>query len=239
MGAPVIGITANLFVAEDRPQYPNKELLVCDRAMERAVARAGGLPILLPVVTDPGRIGAYLGIIDGLLLSGGSDVDPTSYGHEVGSWPGQPERDRFERDLIDGARAAATPILGVCRGLQMLNVACGGTLLTDIETERPGGHAHRDRARYDRHRHPITIEPGTWLDELYGGEACGEVNSVHHQAIDRLGAGLRPVAWSDDGLVEAIVAPADRWTWAVQWHPEWDTGGAAEALFARLVQEAT
>jgi putative glutamine amidotransferase len=235
MSRPVIGVSANIFPAEDRRFYKNKELLVCERALVGMVLRAGGTPIILPVIGDDAAVYQLGQMIDGLLLSGGADVDPTSWGEQSEHWPGQPERDRFEIALLHAMRTRRRPVLGVCRGLQVLNVGLGGTLILDIQTHDAGYHAHRSQDLYCSLRHPMTVTARTWAADLFGGKTEVEVNSVHHQAIDRLADSLTAVAWSDDGLIEAVHADSDTWTRGVQWHPEWDDCEPTRRLFQGFV----
>lgn len=238
MTRPRIGISANIFPPEDRPLYKGKPLLVVEGSLVGAVVAAGGVPIGLPVVADPEVARAQADLLDGLLLSGGVDVDPTTYGQARDRWPGQPERDAFEALLYERLRTTGRPVLGVCRGHQMLNVANGGTLLQDIQTARPECHVHRSQEHYDTLRHPARVEAGTLLADTFGGAVHVDVNSVHHQAVDQLGDGVVPVAWSDDGLVEGLTVPSDPWTWGVQWHPEWDPRRPHRSLFVRFVAAA-
>jgi putative glutamine amidotransferase len=233
---PIIGISGNIFPATDRKFYKNKELLVVERSMANAILAVGGAPILLPVSTDGDVLDTIVHKLDGLLLSGGTDVDPSSYGQPNSDWPGQPERDRCELGLLQRMRAQKRPVLGICRGHQVLNVGFGGTLLQDIVTQRPTCHIHRSQEKYDALRHPIRFLPNTLLASLFDG--MENVNSVHHQAIDRLGEGLEAAAWSDDDLIEAVWAPEDHWTWGIQWHPEWDLRAAEASLFTCFVRKA-
>jgi putative glutamine amidotransferase len=236
MSRPVIGITANIFPAADRRFYKNKELLVCERSMAQRILHAGGTPLVLPVTDEEEAVSLYGHMIDGLLLTGGTDVDPSTWGGESEQWPGQPERDRFELELIGIARERRRPVLGVCRGLQVLNVALGGTLILDIQSHDPSFKVHRSQELYCSLRHPITVLEGSWLSELFGGSLKVDVNSVHHQAIDQLGRGLEALAWSEDGIIEAAHVPGDLWTRGIQWHPEWDDASPNQTLFARFVE---
>lgn len=238
MARPVIGITANIFPAADRRFYKNKELLVCERSMVRRILEAGGTPLVLPVVEDNESISYYGHTIDGLLLSGGADIDPASWGGQSERWHGQPERDHFEIEVLKRVRQRGCPVLGICRGLQLMNVALGGSLILDIEGHNPAFHIHRSQELYCRLRHPMTVTRESWVSQLFDGETEVEINSVHHQAIDRLGDGLEALAWSDDGIIEAIHAPGDAWTRAVQWHPEWDDSQPNRTLFDRFVGAA-
>jgi len=125
--------------------------------------------------------------------------------------------------------------MGICRGHQLLNVAFGGTLLQDIQTERPECHPHRSQELYCSLRHPIRFKPATPLAELF--EGVTDVNSVHHQAINRLGVGLEAIAWSDDNLIEAVRATEGAWTLGVQWHPEWDPREEDQSLFQYFLEQ--
>ena len=227
---PLIGISGNIFPAVDRRFYKNKELIVVERSMANAIEAAGGVPISLPVTANEEYRSRMAETLDGLLLSGGTDVDPSSYGQSNDRWPGQPERDDFESALLHALRAQGKPVLGVCRGHQLINVAFGGTLIPDILTDREGCHEHRSQELYCSLRHPIEFKEGTALSQIFA--EISDVNTVHHQAIDRLADGLEAIAWSDDGLIEAVQATDGAWTWGVQWHPEWDPRRADQALFA-------
>lgn len=209
------------------------------RAYTAAVAQAGGVPVILPC-TEPEVAVEAAGHCDGLLLTGGEDIDPVRYGRR-GDGPVfdvDPERDRFEFALARAARDRGQPLLAVCRGMQVVNVALGGDLVVDIPSEVGEAVLHRlpqDGAVPD---HPVRLEPGSTLAAAVGTERV-VVNSSHHQAIRMLGAGLRPVAWSDDGLIEAV--ETDGWPClGVQWHPEHrppDNPGS-RAPFAVLVDAA-
>ena len=183
--------------------------------------------------------------IDGLLLTGGDDVAPTRYGQEV--HPAvvdiSPERDEFEIALIAEARARRMPILAICRGMQVLNVACGGTLIQDIPTQLPGALEHR--LTVPPHQpfemaHEVWVEKDSMLakslkERLAGGDSF-EVNSRHHQAVEGVAPGFRVVATAPDGVIEAIEDPGAKFCVAVQWHPEnfWRTG-EFRALFEGFV----
>ncbi|MFT5430298.1 MAG: putative glutamine amidotransferase [Myxococcota bacterium] len=236
MQAPIIGISANLFAAKPRDSYTGKALQLADQSMVDRVLAVGGLPIIVPITCDPTHISRLSREIDGLILSGGADVDPTSYGSSDQQWPGQPRRDRYEVALIEAVRERDLPILAICRGIQILNVAFGGTLLSHLPSDRPGPVAHRNNELYDGNTHGIRVAADSIIADILGAGEGLTVNSVHHQGIDRLGDGLDAVAWAPDGLIEAVVAPADRWTVGVQWHPEWDARKEHVALFERFVE---
>ncbi|MGW0205129.1 gamma-glutamyl-gamma-aminobutyrate hydrolase family protein [Streptomyces sp. NPDC003233] len=178
----------------------------------RLVQRAGGLAAMLPP-DAPERAAETVARLDGLVIAGGPDVDPARYGAEREPRTGPPAlaRDAWELALIEAALDAGTPVLGICRGMQLLNVALGGTLVQHLE-----GHAEVVGVFGG---HPVKPVPGS----LYAGIVPEEttVPTYHHQAVDRLGAGLVPSAYAADGTVEAVELPADRgWVLGVQWHPE-------------------
>jgi putative glutamine amidotransferase len=209
-----------------------------------AVQRAGGLPLMLPpdevTAADPEQL---LSLLDGLMLAGGADIDPASYGEEQHPQTADTviERDSFEVALTRAAIAADLPVLGICRGMQLINVACGGTLLQHL----PDHVGHEDHRRvvgsFDGADHDVQIAPGT-LAARAAGELAHPTKSHHHQGVDRLGEGLAVSAFSTlDELPEAIEIPDRQFVLGVQWHPEADPASqvigsfvaAAEALAAR------
>jgi putative glutamine amidotransferase len=203
-----------------------------------AVAAAGGIPVILAPLPAR-RLEAIIQRLDGVCLSGGPDVEPACYGSQAHAQlgPTEPEVDLFELGLVRAARRRGLPILAICRGMQVLNVARGGTLvqhLPDLSEEI----AHRQTTPASQPSHGATLAAESRLAAILGMERI-EVNSFHHQAIDRLGTGLEPVAWSDDGVVEAVEAPADVFTVGVQWHAECLTERPEQAaLFTSLVDAA-
>ena len=227
---PVVAVTA------PRRQVDGRERVSLNTAYVRALDAAGLVPLALPTLLAPERAAAALqnGTVRGLVLTGGEDVDPACYGA-----PPHPKledidqaRDAAELALIKTARARGLPILAICRGIQILNVALGGTLYQDLPSERPGPITHDG----DAGRHTIRVEPGSLLERTVGTRAA-TVNSRHHQAIRDLAPALRASAWAEDGLIEAV-EPADAeapWTLAVQWHPEDLTERALFDGFARAV----
>ncbi|MBK3631044.1 gamma-glutamyl-gamma-aminobutyrate hydrolase family protein [Streptomyces sp. MBT49] len=209
---PLIGVTTYL---EPRARWNVWEL---DAALlpvgyPRLVQRAGGLAAMLPP-DSPEHAAAAVARLDGLVIAGGPDVEPVRYGAEPDPRTGPParERDTWELALIEAALAADVPLLGICRGMQLLNVALGGTLVQHID-----GHAEVVGAFGT---HPVEPVPGT----RYAGAVPEEtsVPAYHHQAVDRLGSGLVPSAHAADGTVEAVELPSARWVLGVQWHPEMD-----------------
>lgn len=239
MKTPLIGVSANLMPAGDRPLYKGKALLYAERAMLDAVLRAGGVPVVLPIVSSAREVRRVLDGVDGVIISGGADVSPRWYGERPKDprWAGQPERDECELALVRGARRRERPLLGICRGHQLLNVACDGALWQDVGTMRDRSRIHRDAEVYDDLSHRVTVLPRTRVAALLGKSGKITVNSIHHQGVKRLGRGLVPVAFAPDGLIEAIEIPGDRLTVGVQWHPEWMRSREQRRLFHAFVCE--
>ena len=224
-----IGISACFFHADpNRPIFTGKTLQYVEQSIVHWVMSTGALAVMIPnPVGDTQRgdvtLAHYAQWLDGLLLEGGSDVWPGSYGEVPlqDKWSGDRVRDEYEMALVSAFTTARKPVFGVCRGLQLLNVAFGGTLYQDIATQRPEAQVHRDAALYDRNFHELRFEPGSRLDALYAGSGTVKVNSVHHQAIKDLAPGLVVEARSPrDGLIEAVRQPGNSFVAAVQWHPE-------------------
>lgn len=189
-----------------------------------AVLQAGGLPVLLPPLTDPRALRALYERLDGVLLAGGDDIDPSRYGEtphpKLG--PVSPERDTAELQLARWAFADGKPLLGICRGMQVINVARGGTLWQDLPSDHPEGldhYASATRRRWEAIVHPVKLAEDARLTRLLGATTIG-FNSLHHQAVKRLGAGLRVVGRAPDGVVEAIEGDGEAFVAGVQGHPE-------------------
>ncbi|MBK3642311.1 gamma-glutamyl-gamma-aminobutyrate hydrolase family protein [Streptomyces sp. MBT33] len=210
-GRPLIGVSTYL-EAGARWGVWELEAALLPTGYPRLVQRAGGLAAMLPP-DAPEQAAAIVARLDGLVIAGGPDVEPVRYGAEPDPRTGPPARarDTWELALIEAALAARLPLLGICRGMQLLNVALGGTLVQHIE-----GHAEVVGVFG---RHPVKPVPGTRYAEIAPEETS--VPTYHHQALDRLGTGLMPSAYAPDGTVEAVEVPtADRWVLGVQWHPE-------------------
>ncbi|MFF6805014.1 gamma-glutamyl-gamma-aminobutyrate hydrolase family protein [Streptomyces sp. NPDC012616] len=209
-GRPVIGVSTYLEPGT-RWRVWELEAALLPAAYPRLVQRAGGLAVMLPP-DAPEHAAAAVARLDGLVIAGGPDVDPAHYGAERDprTGPPAPERDAWELALIKAALTADVPLLGICRGMQLLNVALGGTLVQHLD-----GHAEAEGVFGG---HPVEPVPGS----LYGGivEAQALVPTYHHQAVDRLGTGLVPSAHAADGTVEAVELPSAGWVLGVQWHPE-------------------
>lgn len=227
---PIIGITSNFFHADpERPVFKDKTLHYLEEKMSLAVYRAGGLPIGLPDLGDGQASADLVAPLHGLLLAGGADVSPTTYGQAPldPRWAGDAIRDAYEIRLLDAATDRGIPVLGVCRGIQLINAARGGTLYQDIGTQRPDALVHRDWERYEEIEHPVRLEAPSWVAGVYAGHAKPLVNTVHHQGIDALAPGFRATAYAPDGVVEAIEPVGDGpFVVGIQWHPEWLDGSA-------------
>lgn len=251
MTRPRIGLAPCFFHADpQRPIFKGKTLLYLEESLSHWLQRAGALPLMLPTPAGDVTADELLATVDGLVLQGGSDVCPGSYGEEPlrPEWCGDPVRDAYETALVRACIAADKPVLGVCRGMQVMNVALGGTLWQDIATQTPGCRTHRDWDVYDALCHDVRIQPDSWLAAWTGiGErAC--VNSVHHQGVRTLGHGLRAEAVSaDDGIVEAVrydpTGDADPdgaapFAYGVQWHPEFQEADEDALLDGRPVLAA-
>jgi gamma-glutamyl-gamma-aminobutyrate hydrolase PuuD len=204
------------------------------------------LVFMVPTVDKDGllhrsevRLADYARALDGLVLQGGSDVSPSTYGETplAPQWAGDRLRDVYEIELVHEFIEAGKPVLGVCRGAQLINVAFGGTLYQDIPTQLAEAQVHVTDA-YERHRHDIRFEPGSGLARLYRGVDKPVVTSIHHQSIKALGRGLRVEAWSEpDGVVEAIRATGKSYVFAVQWHPEFHHPGDRSVLDSAPILE--
>jgi putative glutamine amidotransferase len=234
----VIGVTANLMPAEDRPVYKGMDLFYGERAMLDAIARAGGVPFVIPIWAAGRDVKRAVDAVDGVIISGGADVSPQHYGETPRNpaWAGHPERDAFELAIVRAARRRTIPVLGICRGHQLLNVAFGGSLWQDLVTMRDGSLVHRDASIYDDLSHALRVEPGSRVAKLLGTSGEITTNSIHHQGVKRLGRGLVATAWAPDGLIEAIECLRDRFTVGVQWHPEWMDAPEQRRLFRGFVR---
>jgi putative glutamine amidotransferase len=215
---PLIGLTTYLEPA--RYGVWSQETALLPRAYVDVVARVGGWPVLLPPVADLDA--SVLGALDGLVLSGGGDVDPSRYGADRHPATGGTSvvRDAAEEALLQAALSADVPVLGVCRGMQVLNVALGGTLYRDI-AEYPLAHKHTyyPDLPFDLRPHPVQVAEDSRLAEALG-QPLVDVNSLHHQAVREVAPALRAVAHAPDGLVEAVEVRDHPFALAVQWHPE-------------------
>jgi putative glutamine amidotransferase len=226
---PVIGITT--YVTPARWSYWDVEAALVPAAYVEAVECAGGRPILIPPSEE--GVDETLDSVDGLIFSGGADIDPDLYGQEPHPETSgvHPERDRGELALLEGALARDLPVLAICRGSQVLNIARGGDLVQHLpEVVGDEKHKHTPGTFGD---HDVTLENGTRLAALLGERA--PVKSHHHQGFGRIGEGLRVAAHAKDGAIEAVEATDRRFAFGVLWHPE---AGEDKKLFVELVREA-
>jgi gamma-glutamyl-gamma-aminobutyrate hydrolase PuuD len=229
MTRPLIGITT--YVTTARWSYWDREVALVPAAYVQAVEQAGGRPVLIPPSDE--AVDETLAALDGLVFSGGSDLDPELYDQEPHdeTFGIVPQRDRAELALLEAALERDMPVLAVCRGSQVLNVARGGDLvqhLPDVVGDEK--HKHTPGTFAD---HDVTLEPGTRLADLLGAHA--PVKSHHHQGFGRVGEGLRVAAHAEDGTIEAVEDPSHRFAFGVLWHPE---AGEDRKLFEGLVAAA-
>ena len=239
---PLIGITPAL--STDTLPHGTFERHVLNRAYVDAVVAAGGFPLLLPA-QDEAHAEVLLDAVDGLLLSGGGDVEPSRYGATTvhpATYGVHPLRDAWELALLAGAYARDLPILAICRGIQVVNVGLGGTLVQDVEDQWPGAIQHRQVERglaVDEVGHEVAVVPGTLAEEVFGVARLG-VNSYHHQAVRDVAPGLVAAATAPDGVIEAVAAPGKAFVLGVQWHPElmFERHPAHLKPFAGLVEAA-
>lgn len=229
---PMIGVSASI-EEDERRQFINRNYL-------SRLLKAGGLPVMLSVDMDAEQISQCLQRLDGLMLSGGNDVDPMMFGESPASGLGavSPKRDKLEMRLIKEAYRRQMPILAICRGVQSLNVALGGTLYQDLpsqylspESQPAILHSQTSPERYASHT--VTLSQGTPLYTIFGADTIG-VNSFHHQAIKALSPHLTVCARANDGVIEAVYDPQKPFVIGVQWHPERMKEGAP--LFEHFVK---
>jgi putative glutamine amidotransferase len=244
MSRPMIGVTVSEIrhkedVQRVRHGEPTQTQMTLGLSYMRAVEMAGGLPVALPPLTME-NVDSLLDHFSGLLLTGGPDLDPSCYGAERHAelGPTDPVVDAFELALCRHAYGRRLPILGICRGAQVLNVALQGTLHQHIPELAEGAVEHRQAETGDRTTHEVRVSPDSSLAQTTGGGPV-KVNSFHHQTIDRLGLDLRAVAWTEDGLIEAVEGQRGHFVLGVQWHAETLVAEAEQlALFERLVEAA-
>ena len=240
---PLIGITPAMSL--DTLPHGTFERHLLNRAYVDAVVAAGGVPLILPAREDESQADDLLDVLDALLLSGGGDIDPARYGDETihpETYGIHPLRDAWELALLTGAYPRDTPILAICRGIQVLNVALGGTLVQDVADQWPGAVVHNQRELglpTDAVGHEVAVVPGTLGFDVFGTDTVG-VNSYHHQAVRDLAPGLVTAATAPDGVIEAVAATDKPFVLGVQWHPELMFERHPELLkpFAALVEAA-
>lgn len=221
-------------VSATRRTDEGRERVALNTAYVQALCRAGVVPVVVPPTLDPEAACSVLDRVQGLVLTGGEDVEPSRYGAAPHPRLGETDaaRDAVELALITGAARRRLPLLAICRGIQILNVALGGTLYQDLASERAGPIDHAD----PHARHALEIEPNSRLHRTVGASAAS-VNTRHHQAIRDVAPGLRATAWATDGVIEGV-EPRDSgapWTLAVQWHPEDNAEIAVFGAFAAAI----
>jgi putative glutamine amidotransferase len=214
---PLIAMTTTSY--ED-PSYRTPQVMLGIPYIA-AMERMGGTPLLVTPAHDEESIARLVDLADGLVLTGGEDVDPSCYGQEPHAKLASVNRarDQMEMLALDRARERGIPVLAICRGIQLLNVALGGTLFQDLPSQRAEGIIHEQDAPINERWHSARVAEDSQLAHIFG--ACDLfINSFHHQGIDHLAEGLRPVAWAEDGLIEAVEGRDHPWMIGVQWHPE-------------------
>ncbi len=219
-----IGVSACFFHPDlDRATFGPKTLLYLENDMAQYIARPGVMPVLIPELPKAEKLAIILEM-DGLLLQGGADLAPETYGEKpIGRWLGDRIRDEYELELMALFLKQEKPVLGICRGFQLMNAYYGGSLFQDIALQRENSIEHRDAIEYDKVHHKIRFEEDGLLEKLYSGAKNPMVNSVHHQGVKTLGKGLLPEAYcvEDDMLEAFILEDAEPGkVMGVQWHPE-------------------
>lgn len=214
---PLIAVTTTTHMAAD---YRVPQVMLGTPYI-RVIDALGGSAILLTPAHDPASIEQILDLSSGLVLTGGEDVEPRRYGQEPHPRLGatNPDRDKMELAAVHAALNRGLPVLAICRGMQLLNVALGGTLYQDLPTDLGGDLLHEQEAPVGDGWHTARVEPDSRLAAIFG-ETTLFINSFHHQAIRRLGDGLRAVAWAEDDVIEAVEGTDHQWVFGVQWHPE-------------------
>lgn len=242
---PLIGVSTSEVRIAQRVQHTPEGEPPIDREMAlgmkylRAIEAAGGIPVVMPPL-ELAAVSPLLDRLSGICLSGGPDLDPAAYGTQRSPHlgPTEPDLDRFELAVAREALTRGLPTLAICRGMQAVNVARGGTLHQHLPERENSSIAHRQAGPGERVTHAVEVEPGTQLARVLGRRRH-RVNSFHHQAVHRLGRGLRAVAWAPDGVVEALEADGTRFLVGVQWHAECLVARRSQmALFGAFVEAA-
>jgi putative glutamine amidotransferase len=232
--APTIGITTYHTIADWRGWSEDGALLPWKYVT--AIRKAGGRPVLLPPGGDAAEAQATVAVLDGVVIAGGGDIDPASYGaaRHPRTEAAAPDRDAWELAIADAAIAMGMPMLGICRGMQVLNVACGGTLHQHVPDLV--GHQGHSGPAHGFGLHKVRVTSGTTVIAILPGGEYFDVPTHHHQAVHEVGAGLTAVGWADDGIIEAVESDSvEQFLIGVQWHPE---QGDDLRLFSALMAAA-
>ena len=230
---PIIGLTSS-YEKTDKTNF-----VFSNHSYLNSIRHFGGIPLIIPTEGEDDELQMLIDMCDGLLLTGGDDIDPALYGEEVlnDTLELTPVRDAVERKVCDLAVKRGLPMFGICRGIQMMNVYFGGSLYQDIPAQIKTEIKHSMEPPAHRTCHKCIVEKDTPLYELFGREQVG-VNSHHHQAVKRVAPGFEVMGRAEDGIIEAIYDPAKPFVWGVQWHPEriWDIEDSSAKLFEAFVE---
>lgn len=246
MTFPLIGLTSTrgLCNIQEELKFPNHNSAISvSEAYTAAILRSGAIPVVIPLRLSQANISAIVKRLDGILFTGGGDVHPRRYGsemHPLVTYVDE-DRDEIEIQLLQESLRQGLPFLGICRGLQVINVAMGGTLYEDLFSQRSGSHKHSYSGETERWylAHSVNLDTDSTLYSILK-KSSPLVNSLHHQGIRDLAPGLRPVAYAPDGLVEAFELPGYPFGLAVQWHPEWLPPEAnMDCLFRKFTEAAS
>ena len=226
---PVIGISAEV---DDEKDIKLKNTYV------HAIEASGGIPMVLPYTQDIKTMERFIDLCDGFLFTGGDDIAPERYGEQIKDTCGEIQyyRDDFEFNMLRQVMKSSKPLLAICRGSQLVNVAFGGTLYQDMPSEKPSTVLHRQEDFGSTPAHSVSLVADTPLSSLIKQEHM-QVNSLHHQAIKKLGDGLEIMALAEDGIVEALYLRGEQYLRAYQWHPErmFDTDAQSRLIFADFI----
>ena len=231
-----IGLSACFFHPDpNRNIFKGKTLQFLEQSIARWVMSSGAMLFMIPAPQENGpiKLRDYARELDGLVLQGGADISPTSYGETPmkAEWSGDKIRDDYEIALTRAFMKEHKPVLGICRGVQLINVAMGGSLFQDIRTQRPDAQSHRDAALYDQAFHEVEFVPNSGLAKLFPGVSKAKINTVHHQAPKDIGKDLTVEAWSvPDRIPEALRWQGDSYLFGVQWHPEFQDPARKDLL---------
>lgn len=235
----IIGISSSIIV-DNSGSFAGYKRAYVNKDYVDAVIRAGGVPLIIPFSTDKEVIISQAQLIDGLILSGGHDISPYNYGQEPSQKIGEtfPERDTYEIILLEESKKRNIPILGICRGFQLINVAAGGTLYQDLSLIPGNILKHNQVSNPTLKTHKVEIKENSFISSIFGKETM--VNSFHHQIINKVANDFIVVAKASDGVVEAIEHKTYKFLVAVQWHPEMLAVNCEKAreLFSKFVEEA-